>query len=125
MTETKTSLWCQANDCEEPIEDDDDVVWRNYQQGECYHRDCYQTDERRPENFTAGELVTAEELPENPMEPNGKPDWVGDDLFVVINDGVCIEMAMAFEVTAVYESTADKPVGTVLSGEPRSGVDDE
>jgi len=55
---------------------------------------------------------------------DGKPDWVGDDLFVVINDGVCIEMAIAFEVTAVYEHSVEEPIGTVFSGEPRSGVDD-
>jgi len=119
MVESKNQLWCQANDCDDPIEDDDDVVWRNFQQGECYHRDCYQTDERAPESFTAGELVTLDELPENQMEPDGKPENIGDNLFAVINDDICIEMSMAFEVTAVYESTADEPVGNVLSGEPR------
>jgi len=44
MTESKHRLWCQATDCDYPIEDDDDVVWVNYQQGECYHRDCYTGD---------------------------------------------------------------------------------
>jgi len=124
MTETKTRLWCQANDCDETI-DGDDIVWVNYQQGECYHRECYAGPERNPRSFSAGELVTGEELPENAMDPSGKPEWVGDDLIAVVNDGVCIEMEIAYEVTAVYEHSADEPVGTVLSGEPRSGGDTE
>jgi len=123
MTDQKTRLWCQANDCDETIDDDDDVVWVNYQQGECYHRECYAGPERNPRSFSAGELVMYEELPENAMSSSGKPENVGYDLFAVINDGVCIEMKMAYEVTAVYEHSADEPVGTVLSGEPRSGVD--
>jgi len=126
MSLTKTRLWCQADDCDETIDDDDQIVWRDYQQGECYHKECFADPERDPRNLRAGELVTGAELPENEMAAcDGMPDWVGDDLIAVVNDGVCVEMEMAFEVTAVYEHGVDEPVGNVISGEPRSGSDDE
>lgn len=119
MTESKNQLWCQSETCEEPIEDDDDVVWENYQQGEVYHKECHTTSERDPRDFEAGELVTADDLPENEILNSGKPEGIDYNLIVVMNDNICIEMKQAFEVTAVYESTADEPVGEVLSGEPR------
>ena len=41
MTET-TELPCNADDCDELITKDDDVVWVDTLQGEVYHRECYQ-----------------------------------------------------------------------------------
>lgn len=41
----KNQLWCQASDCEDPINENDDVVWTNYRKGEVYHRECYTGDD--------------------------------------------------------------------------------
>lgn len=72
-----------------------------------------------PRKFDAGHTYTREQLPENEMDPVGRPEWVSDDTIAVLSDGTMLEFRRAYECTAVYEITDDGDVGEVYSGEPR------
>lgn len=69
--------------------------------------------------FEAGELYRLDELPENQMDPDGRVEWVGDDLLAVkVENGPMLEFRMAVECTAVYEMDGPE-IDRVISGRPR------
>jgi hypothetical protein len=71
-------------------------------------------------DFQAGERYLPDELPENQMDPNGKVELVGEDLFALaLEDGTMVEFRQALEVTAVYEINENGEIGEVHSGERR------
>lgn len=80
----------------------------------------YDYDQLRPREFDAGRLYAREQLPENEMDVEGRPEWVGENCIAVMNDGTMLEFERAYKCTAVYAiREEDGSVGEVYSGEPR------
>lgn len=78
------------------------------------------TDTLDADEFEAGMLCTSEQLPENDMDPEGRPEWVDDGLLAVLSNGTMLEFQHAYECTAVYEiREEDGTVGEIISGTPR------